>query len=248
MPAAYDNYDYPAYWDARDYEHQSEVLALREFFNNIPKFKKIVDIGAGFGRLTPTYMYRAKKSILVDPSAQLLAQARGHLKAKNIDFVHSKVENVSKKFKKGEFDVVMMIRVMHHIKDPDLVFDTFSKILAPQGYLILEYANKLHGKALLKNIMKGNFTFPLDIFPQSKTSSKNAPLPFLNYHPDVIEEKLGKHGFVILDKRSVSNIRSPLIKKHIPTPILLSLEKLIQSSFAKFHFGPSMFILARKKK
>lgn len=257
MPAAYDNYDYPAYWDARNYEHDSEVVAIKAFLSKIPQFKKFVDIGAGFGRLAPQYMYRAQKSVLVDPSSQLLAQAKKRLtlhqnshpkKAKSVEFVHSRVENLDKKFKKGEFDVVMMVRVMHHIDDPDRVFDIISRITSPGGYFILEFANKMHGKALFKNFIRGNFTFPLDIFPQSKKNRTDANIPFLNYHPDILKEKLGQHGFTILDERSVSNIRSPFIKEHIPVSLLVALEEKLQTTFARFNFGPSIFLLARKDK
>ena len=64
MPAAYDSFDYPSYWEGREYEHNSELIALRRLISLIPKIDTLLEIGAGFGRLTPEYLYRAKRIIL----------------------------------------------------------------------------------------------------------------------------------------------------------------------------------------
>lgn len=72
MSAAYDSYDYFSYWQGREYEHKSEVVALKAFLHHIKKINKILEIGAGFGRLSPTYAFRAKKIILTDPSSKTL--------------------------------------------------------------------------------------------------------------------------------------------------------------------------------
>ena len=75
MGAHYDSYDYPAYWQDRDYEHNSEIEAIKAFLGKIPEINNILDIGTGYGRLTPTYSFRAKKIILSDPSSKLLSKA-----------------------------------------------------------------------------------------------------------------------------------------------------------------------------
>jgi len=61
MSAHYDTYDYPSYWTNRKYEHKSEIIALKAFLLRINNIEKIVDIGAGFARLTPEYLIRSKK-------------------------------------------------------------------------------------------------------------------------------------------------------------------------------------------
>ena len=76
---------------------------------------------------------------------------------------------------------------------------------------------------------------------------KKGTLPFINYHPDQIYEKLNTAGFDIIEKRSVSNIRSTFIKKFFPFHILVDLEKYLQLPLAKVNFGPSIFVLARKR-
>lgn len=248
MPAAYDTYDYPAYWQGREYEHESEVIAIKAFLKKIPKIKKILEIGAGFGRLTPLYEYRANKIILADPSSKLLKIAREQMTGKKVRFVHSKIENIKDQLRKNCVDLIVVVRVLHHIENLDEALTIIQELVKKNGYLILEFANKEHLKATLSEFLKGNLTFPLDIFPLDKRSSKSVKkntLPFVNYHPGQIMEKLESLGFAVIEKRSVSNIRSTIIKRILPKELLLFFEKYLQIPLSHINFGPSIFILAK---
>ena len=143
-----------------------------------------------------------------------------------------------------------MVRVLHHIDNIDEAFNIVYSLLSRGGYFILEFPNKSHLKASLRNIFKGNITYPINIFPidlRSKKHIKDNTLPFINYHPDQIYEKLKTAGFEIIEVRSVSNIRSTIIKKFFPLNLLLDIEKIIQKPFSRLNFGPSYFVLARKR-
>lgn len=251
MPAAYDNYDYPIFWRGRDYEHKSEFLAINKFLSKISEISKVLEIGAGFGRLLPAYRYRAKKVVLSDPSAKLISKAQqSYSKFKNVAFVQSKLENLPNKKGLGKFDLILMVRVLHHISDIDNAFELIHSLLNDRGYLILEFPNKNNIKASIRNILKGDITYPINIFPidiRSKKHVKNNTLPFINYHPDQVLEKLTDHDFDIIELRSVSNIRSTLLKKLFPISILLDVEKRLQIPLSRFMFGPSFFVLARKR-
>lgn len=250
MSSHYDTYNYPAYWRGREYEHNSEVEAIKSFLNKIPETRQILEIGAGYGRLTPTYAFRAKKLILSDPSSKLLSIARQKFRQKNFRFVHSAIENLPKKIRSKSIDLVVCVRVLHHIENIEGAIEIMCKLLKNKGFLILEFANKKHFKASIREILRGNLTFPLDIFPfdrKSKKSRRKTTLPFLNYHPEVIKHKLVECDFDILEIRSVSNIRSPLVKSILPLDTLLSIEKKLQIPFGFISFGPSIFILAQKR-
>lgn len=253
MAAAYDTYDYPSYWIGREYEHFSEISAIKMSLQKISKIRNILEVGAGYGRLAKTYLYRGRKIILSDPSSKLLAIARDELEVernREIKFIHSSLENLPKKIKSGTIDLVVCVRVLHHIQDIDLAFCLISKLLSRRGYLILEFANKRHAKATINEMLKGNLTFPLDIFPKdlrSKRNIKKKTLPFINYHPDDVVEKLEENGFEIIEKRSVSNARNSFFKKIIPLETLLEIEKVFQKPLARINFGPSIIILARKR-
>jgi ubiquinone/menaquinone biosynthesis C-methylase UbiE len=251
MSAHYDTYDYPNYWIGRDYEHGSELIALKNFLSKIKKIDTLIEIGAGFGRLTPTYLYRAKKVILTDPSAKLLKIAREEFeRKKNVCTIQSCLESLPRRLKKGSADTVIMVRVLHHIKDLDAALASIYKILKPGGYFILEFPNKAHLKATIYQLLHGNLTFRFDIFPADIRSHKSKcqkTIGFMNYHPDVIQEQLDTAGFELIEKRSVSNIRSPFLKRLFPVDALLSLEKLVQKPLSFINFGPSIFLLARKR-
>lgn len=248
MPAYYDTYNYPSYWEGREYEHQAEIIAINNFLKKIQRLKTIVEIGTGYGRLVPSYYFRGKRIILSDPSARLLKIARSRLKNKGIEFIHSGVENLYPKIRKNTADLTILVRVLHHLENPDEALSIISKITKSGGYLILEFPNKRHLKATISELFHGNLTFPLDISPKEVKNRKKRKktIPFYNYHPDVIKEILKKYGFSAIETRSVSNIRSPFFKKLFPVETLLSFEKILQKPFSYINFGPSIFILAKK--
>jgi ubiquinone/menaquinone biosynthesis C-methylase UbiE len=250
MAAHYDSYDYPGYWKGREYEHRAEVHAIRSFLSRIKNITTALEIGAGYGRLLPSYAHRCRKIILTDPSSKLLAYAKQKFQSKkNIAYVQTTIENLPNKVRANSTDLIVMVRVMHHLEDPNAAFGVVNKILRKNGYFIFEFANKQHFKAQVSEFFKGNFTFPLDIFPKEVKGRRHREnvLPFLNYHPDIIRNYLVKSGFSVIEKRSVSNIRSQFIKKHLSTSTLVSISKLLQTPLSAVNFGPSIFILAQKR-
>lgn len=251
MTAHYDTYDYPSYWKNRDYEHESEIIALKALLLRINKVDSILDIGAGYGRLTQTYLYRGKKIILTDPSINNLSLAKDKFNdTKKIKYIQSKAETLKDKIKPKSIDLAIMIRVIHHLEKPEEVFKIINKLIKPGGYFILEFANKSHGKAVFREMFKGNLTFLLDIYPKDMRSSKSIKkktIAFTSYHPDSMVKMLQDSGFKVIDKRSVSNIRSTRIKKSIPLNSLLKIEELLQKPLSYINFGPSIFLLLRKK-
>jgi len=250
MSVPYDKYDYPSYWKSRSYENKAEIFALNSFLTITGNVKKAIDIGAGYGRLTPTYLKYCSKVVLSDPSSKLLKVAKTKLPQKNIQFIRSTLENLTQKVKPNSFDLILLIRVLHHITDIDQALSIIKILIKNNGYLILEFANKSHLKETLKEFLKGNFTYPLEIFPidrRSKRNIKNKSIAFTNYHPDVIIEKVKSSGFEINEVRSVSNFRSRRVKKLIPEKTLLKFETKLQLPLARFFFGPSIFILAQYK-
>jgi ubiquinone/menaquinone biosynthesis C-methylase UbiE len=249
MSAHYDTYDYPSYWVGRDYEHGVEIITIRAFLERIPKIKTVLEIGAGFGRLTPCYLYRGKKIILSDPSSKLLAIAKQTFPQKNVSTLHSSLEKLPSKIRPHSVNLAIMVRVLHHINDIDSTFKTIDKLVAKGGYLILEFPNKKHFKTTLLQFLKGNFVYPMELDTVDKTSlvnRRNKTLPFLNFHPDIIIAKLKENGFTIIERRSVSNLRDSFLKKIFPINFLLSLSELIQLPLGHINFGPSIFLLAKK--
>lgn len=249
MSAAYDTYNYPKYWNKRKYEHESEIVALNTFLKITGPRKHIIDIGCGFGRLADFYAAFTDKITLCEPSKKLLSRAKEHYKSdKTITYINSTIEALPGKTS-AKYDTAVMVRVLHHIEDPGVAFKTVNKLLTKDGFFILEFANKMHGKALVKNILQGNFTFPLEIFSIDRRSRKNQNtgcIAFLNHHPDYIYKTLQDCGFEIIEKLSVSNFRFGVVKNLLPLKVLTKLEKMAQKRLSRFNFGPSIFVLAKK--
>lgn len=248
MPAPYDLFDYPSYWVNRQYEDNSERIAIKKFFKKVGRIKSLVDIGAGFGRLTPTYLPFVEEIVLCDPSIKLLRIARKNF-SENKKITFKKASLPKLEFPDISFDAVLCVRVFHHVHDVKGAILEVFRILKPGGFFILEFANKIHFLSLLKEFLKGNFSFLSDIGPVEKRSRESIlkkKIVFLNHHPKKIIEDLKKSGLEIQMILSVSNFRDPIVKKLIPLKLLLFVEKYIQRPLSFLFFGPSVFVLVRK--
>ena len=234
--AYYDDpqYDYQRYWQSRQYENEAEKICLRRIFKLIPKKRDLIDIGAGFGRLAPLYASCFDRCFLIDPSEKLLFQAKNFCrKYKNVFFKKGFVENML--IPDNSFDVALMVRALHHLKNPGEVIKKINRIVKPGGYFILEFANKFHFKNCLRALFKLDFSF--------FSSHQPRVSPFLNYHPNQIKTLLLANGFKIIKTFSVSNLRLGFFKKLVPLRLLLVFETLF---FDFGCFGPSIFILSQK--
>jgi len=253
VKAPYDSFDYPEFWKGREYEDRAERIALEKLLSKIPQKGSLIDIGGGFGRLAQIYAPEFKKCLLVDPSEKHLNLGQKNLKNfKNLQFKKGIGENLP--VKDATFDVVLMVRVVHHLPDPEKTFREASRVLKPSGYFVLEFANKIHFLARLRAFLKGNFNFASNLQSldqRSPASLASGTIPLFNHHPKFILERLEKANFQIISLLSVSNFRHPILKKIIPLPILVFLEKYFSLFVSHFsflsYFGPSIFILCQKK-
>ena len=245
----YNLIDYSSYWQNREYEREAEKIALEKLFSRIPgkEQKTILERGGGFGRLAAIYAPFFKDVIFLEPSEKLLKEAQVNLAAqRNLAFLAGRGEAIPQKNKST--DAALMVRVSHHFQDLNPVLKEINRILKPQGFLILEFANKIHFKARLRAMRKGDFSFCKNLTPfdQRRQSRKDPEVVFLNHHPQAVLNALSENNFKVKKILSVSNFRSPFLKKVLPQKWLLFWEKNTQSILAPFWFGPSIFILARK--
>jgi ubiquinone/menaquinone biosynthesis C-methylase UbiE len=197
--------------------------------------------------LVPEYEFRAEKIVLTDPSAKLLKIARSKFTSRKFKFIQASIQSLKQKVKRHTFDLVVIVRVLHHIEDVEGAMEFIHKVLKPGGFVILEFPNKKHIKASVKQFLKGNTTYTIDI-SKKNLNSKHDTLPFFNYHPDYIKKLLSETGFKVIEKRSVSNVRSKRVKSMVSPAFLHTIEKNTQTFLSSFDFGPSIFVLAQKKK
>ena len=87
-------------------------------------------------------------------------------------------------------------------------------------------------------------TQPVDI--RSAENRKDDEIAFVNHNPKTVIKQLAHAGFTVEKTLSVSNLRSPSLKKIVPESLMLTLEKAMQKPLAKTYFGPSTFMLIKK--
>lgn len=240
----YNNYDYTTFWKGREYENAADCIATERLIRKIPyPHRKIIDIGCGYGRMSPLYENLWSRAVLLDLSETQLAYAKKSVNLpEKFDFVKGSAESIP--LPSGSCDTALCIRVFLYITDPRRAIKEISRVLSFNGYLILEIPNKIHAKARLEALIARRSISSRDPIWRSK----NRDVPFLNHHPGAIQDILLTEGFEIIDTLSVSNFRHEFFKRMVPLPILLFFEKLLQRPLARMWFGPSIYFLARKKK
>ncbi|MCL4391762.1 class I SAM-dependent methyltransferase [Patescibacteria group bacterium] len=249
MPSAYDDYRYDEFWRGRDYEKEADFMAVKKLFSAMPSQKGLLlDIGAGNGRMVSLYENDWKKFILLDSSKEQLIAARERVtEGKNVRFLIASSWDMP--LPNGSCDAALCVRMFHYIDNPRKTIAEISRVVKPGGYLILEIPNKVHFKNRLRALMALLYAPSLFwnlLSRESVDHSSYDDIPFVNHHPRTIASLLEWNDFIIETTLSVSNFRSPLMKKAIPLSLLLLMENHFQRPLAKFFFGPSVYFLARK--
>ncbi len=240
-----DDYNYLEYWTGRDYEHEAEEMAIKRLIKG-KKFGTAADIGGGYGRLCILLENYSDKVTLVEPSKAQLDIAKKFLKDHpNVDQKLGQADDL--KFKDGSLDLVTMIRVMHHLPNPIPELSEVHRVLSKDGYFVLELANYAHARNRIKHLLKGRPLpkEPIDI--RSAANRHDEEIAFVNHNPQTVISQLDSVGFSVERILSVSNLRSPGLKKVVPRGVMLSLEKVMQPTLAMTYFGPSVFFLLKKK-
>jgi len=237
-------HNYLDYWNGRDYENKAEIIALKRLLKG-KHFKNAADIGGGFGRLCIFLKQYADTVTLAEPSQQQLDIGKDYLKDHSeIKMVLTQADDL--KFKDNSLDLITMIRVMHHLPDPTKEFSEIKRVLTDDGVFILEIANNIHARNRLKYLLQGKKlpTKPVDI--RSKKNQREDEIAFVNHNPKTVIKQLAHEGLKVEKVLSVSNLRSPGLKKVMPESAMLALENVMQPTLAKTYFGPSTFLLVRK--
>jgi ubiquinone/menaquinone biosynthesis C-methylase UbiE len=238
-------HNYQDYWTGREYEHAAEEMAINRLLRG-KKFEQAVDVGGGYGRLSKFLTKYAKKVTLAEPSQQQLDIGRIYLK--DTPQVERKLWQASDlKLKDGEADLVLVVRVLHHLPDPAPEFNEIARVLKSGGTFILEFANDAHFLNRLRYGVRGKSVpeTPVDI--RSEENKKKGEIPFVNHHPKVILQMLEDAGFELESVLSGSNLRSPTLKKVLGKKPLLTAEKILQPLLAPLYFGPSVWFRLKKK-
>jgi SAM-dependent methyltransferase len=225
------------FWRGREYEDAVERIALT---NLLPRSgNRLVEIGAGFGRLADLYRGYAQV-ILLDYARSMLKDARARL-VNDPRFIFVAADLYNLPFADNALDTALTIRVLHHVADIPKAFAEIARAVRPEGTYITDFANKRHLKALVKYHLgraEGHGVSAMN--PYSLEPYEFVNLNF-DYHPQYIRAKLNAVGFQVRAQRGVSTFRIGVLKRVVPTSLLVSLDASLQSPISRLHITPSIF-------
>jgi ubiquinone/menaquinone biosynthesis C-methylase UbiE len=244
--AQYDDpkYNYMDYWAGREYEHAAEEMAIKRLLKGM-HFEHAVDVGGGYGRLSRLLASFADRVTLAEPSQQQLDMAKIYLKdVPNIE--HKLLQAANLKMSAASADLVMVVRVLHHLPDPAAEFKEVARVLRPGGSFILEFANDAHFLNRLRYGMRVKRVPKIPVDIRSEVNKDSGEVAFVNHHPKTIIKALTDAGFELETALSGSNLRSPRLKRVFGKKPLLAVEKVMQPLLAPLYFGPSVWLRLKK--
>jgi ubiquinone/menaquinone biosynthesis C-methylase UbiE len=234
----YEGSDYQqSFWEqgGREYEDRAEAIALKRM---LPKNGNLMlELGAGAGRNTERYA-GFERIVLLDYSTTQLAQARQRL-GHSDKYIYVAADVYRLPFLDRLFDSATMIRVLHHMADAPKALGQVRNILQPNGVFILEFANKLNLKSILRYWLGKQDWNPFMLEP-----IEFVKLNF-DFHPKAIRGWLRGLGFSIEKTLTVSHFRLGLLKRLVPAKFLAALDGLFQPTGALWQFTPSVFVKAK---
>lgn len=236
----YEGSDYQQrFWaeGGRAYEDQAEEIAIRRLLPK--KGERLLELGAGAGRNTARYK-DFQQIVLLDYSTTQLEQAQAALGTSE-RYIYVAADIYRLPFVAGLFDAATMIRTLHHMADAPKALDEVEGVLKPRAFFLLEYANKLNIKAILRYWLGRQNWNPFT--PE--------PVEFMalnfDFHPRAIHNWLKELGFHIQRTLTVSHFRVGWLKRNVPTRLLVWLDSLFQYSGALWQLTPSVFVAARAR-
>ncbi len=219
----------------REYEDRAERLALAKLLP--ARGRRLLEIGAGFGRLADLYA-GYEQVVLLDYSRTMIQQARerwGH--DPRFLFVVGNVYDLP--FLAGRFDTVVMVRVIHHVADVAAAFGQIRRVLASEGAFVLEFANKRNLKAILRYALRRQAENPVALPPY-----EFAPINF-NYHPQWMRQQWEAAGLRRDAQLAVSYFRVRWLKKHLPATALARIDSWLQRPGGAYPITPSVMVRLR---
>ncbi len=233
----YEGSDYQqSFWEqgGREYEDRAEAIALARL---LPKNGTLMlELGAGAGRNTPRYN-GFERIVLLDYSTTQLAQAQEKL-GRSDKYIYVAADIYRLPFQDRLFDSATMIRALHHMADAPKALRQIKNVLQPGAVFILEFANKLNLKSILRYLFGRQSWSPFSLEPVEFVKLN------FDFHPKAIRDWLQGLGFSIDRTLTVSHFRLGFLKRWIPAGLLAALDGFLQPSGTIAQLTPSVFVRA----
>ena len=242
----YEGSDYQtSFWDqgGREYEDRTEAIALKRLLPTPALVggvresgKLMLEIGAGAGRNTPRYA--GFERIVPPESSRTQPQQAPARLGVGERYVYVAADAYRLPFVDGLFDGATMIRTLHHMADAPKALAQVRNVLQPGGVFILEFANKLNLKAILRYWLGKQKWSPFTLEPVEFVELN------FDFHPRAVRNWLDGLGFKVERTLALSHFRMGLLKRLVPTGILVFLDSPLQWTGAWWQLTPSVFVRA----
>ena len=234
QPPEYDLSYRDRFWPARDYEDACDRLALHALLPLAGV--ALLDVGAGFGRLVDEYA-AFERVTLADASPQMLEAARERVGGDpRIAVVAADATELP--FPDATFDVVVAVRLLVHLRDPQPLFREVRRVLRPGGTFIVEFANRRHLLAVGRYLVRRQAWSPMG------ASSHEYRDAHFAHQPATVRAQLSAAGLTPDATRAVSLFRSGWLKSHLPSRLLARIEAPLQGPLGPLAPGPSVYVRA----
>jgi ubiquinone/menaquinone biosynthesis C-methylase UbiE len=232
----YEGSDYQArFWQNADraYEDAVERVALRRLLPAAGG--RLVEFGAGFGRLADLYAGYGEV-ILLDYSRSLLEQAMARWGGDaRFRFVAADLYRLP--FADGVMSAASMVRVIHHIADVPAALREIRRVMAPDGAFVLEFANKRNLKAVARYAARRQRWNPFDPRPVEFVAMN------FDFHPRWMLEQLRQAGFSTRQRLAVSYLRAGFLKRRLPVQWMVVADAVLQRAGFAGLWSPSVFTI-----
>lgn len=229
------------FWEsgARQYEDMVERIAIRKM---LPPFgTRLIEVGAGFGRLADLYN-GYEQVVLVDYARTQLEEAQQFLGEQADKYILVVADVYGLPFNAGAFDALVMVRVMHHLVNVPSALKELRRIVQGKGTAIIEFASKRHLKAILRWLLRRQKWSPFSPQPEEFVALN------IDFHPKWMRQQFSSAGFSVDEVRTVSHFRIPLLKKLFPAKLLATLDGWAQPTGKWWQLTPSVFLKASVSK
>jgi SAM-dependent methyltransferase len=180
----------------------------------------LLDIGCGEGALCERIALTYPKKFRITGSDFI----RENFKAKN-KFVQADLNNLPLPFKDSSLDVVMLVEVIEHVRNPASLLDEIYRILKKNGRLIISTPNVENWQSKIHFVLQSRF---FSFLEQDMAYNKSPGMGHINPLFDFQLKALIYKRFLI-ENKTYNRIRIPWLKHNIQTNMrLLGEVKIIK--------------------
>jgi len=231
----YEGQDYEKFWTGPG-KRYLDALEQAIVARTLAGGDSIVEIGAGFGRLGRSYISRYRHVHMVEPASNLREiAARTYGDAA----VYHDASVLELPFPESSFDAALMVRVFHHLGDPEKALRELYRVLKPKGILVFNYSNRRNIRRIA-GYLTGRTPNPF------KSGAEHYEPALIGHTPADVEALLRSIGFGVRCQYGVGLV-DKAIERFPPAGRIMKPSLLLSRLAGALKISPAQFVVAEKR-